>query len=66
MPSFGGKVPDSQIWQLVAYVRSLSALTPTSTRSARTEHMMYTPGSQSLQKPERPRQSFEPPASVQP
>ena len=23
MPSFGGRIPDSQIWQLVAYVRSL-------------------------------------------
>ena len=24
MPSFGGHIPDDQIWQLVAYVRSLS------------------------------------------
>jgi len=24
MPSFRGKIPDSQVWQLVAYVRSLS------------------------------------------
>jgi cytochrome c oxidase cbb3-type subunit III len=24
MPAFGGRIPDDQIWQLVAYVRSLS------------------------------------------
>jgi cytochrome c oxidase cbb3-type subunit 3 len=66
MPSFGGKIPSYQIWQLVAYVRSLSGLTPASTRSARTDHMMYTPGAPNLQKPEKPKQSFRPPASEQP
>ena len=24
MPAFGGRIPDSQVWQLVAYVRSMS------------------------------------------
>ena len=24
MPAFGGRIPDDQVWQLVAYVRSLS------------------------------------------
>ncbi|HEY3460111.1 MAG TPA: c-type cytochrome, partial [Casimicrobiaceae bacterium] len=24
MPSFGGHIPDNEVWQLVAYVRSLS------------------------------------------
>jgi cytochrome c oxidase cbb3-type subunit III len=28
MPSFRGKVPDYQVWQLVAYVRSMSRLVP--------------------------------------
>jgi cytochrome c oxidase cbb3-type subunit 3 len=28
MPSFRGKLPDYQIWQIAAYVRSLSGLTP--------------------------------------
>ncbi|MGN6183126.1 MAG: c-type cytochrome [Thermoanaerobaculia bacterium] len=28
MPSFGGKIPDYQIWQLAGYVRSLSGLAP--------------------------------------
>jgi cytochrome c oxidase cbb3-type subunit III len=26
MPSFGGHIPDNEVWQLVAYVRSLSGL----------------------------------------
>ncbi|NOK36042.1 cytochrome C [Corallococcus exercitus] len=26
MPSFRGKIPDTQVWQLVAYVRSMSGL----------------------------------------
>src|SRR5438309_135480 len=34
MPSFAGKIPSPQIWQLVTYVRSLSGLTPMSGRSA--------------------------------
>ncbi len=28
MPSFRGKVPDYQVWQLVSYVRSMSRLVP--------------------------------------
>ena len=66
MPSFGGKIPSPQIWQLVAYVRSLSALTPSGTRSARTEHMMYPPGSQTLMQSLKPKQSTRPPASEMP
>ena len=66
MPSFGSRIPTSQVWQIVAYVRSLSALTPSATRSARTDHMMYLPGSQSLQKPAEPKQSTRPPAAEMP
>jgi cytochrome c oxidase cbb3-type subunit III len=29
MPSFRGRIPEAQAWQLVAYVRSLSGLVPT-------------------------------------
>ena len=28
MPSFRGRIPDDQVWQLVAYVRSMSGLVP--------------------------------------
>ena len=33
MPSFRGKIPDDQIWQLVAYVRSLSGHAPKDARA---------------------------------
>ena len=61
MPSFGSRVPAPQVWMLVAYVRSLSALTPAYSRSARPDHMMYSPGSQSLQKPATPKSNTRPP-----
>jgi cytochrome c oxidase cbb3-type subunit 3 len=66
MPSFGGKIPTSQVWQIVSYVRSLSSLTPSAARSSRSEHMMMSPGSQSLSRAEKPKQSFRPPASEMP
>ena len=66
MPSFAGKIPSPQIWQLVTYVRSLSAQNSTGARSARSDHMMMYPGSNSLQDPEKPKQSFRPPASEMP
>jgi cytochrome c oxidase cbb3-type subunit 3 len=39
MPSFGGRIPDQQVWQLVAYVRSLSGLVPKTNSSTRSDHM---------------------------
>lgn len=66
MPSFAGKIPSSQLWQIVAYVRSLSGLTPQSARSSRPDHMMSAPGSQMLQAAERPKQSFRPPPAEMP
>ncbi|MBV9773981.1 MAG: c-type cytochrome [Gemmatimonadetes bacterium] len=39
MPSFRGKIDDAQLWQLVAYVRSLSGATPRDTWPARSDHM---------------------------
>jgi cytochrome c oxidase cbb3-type subunit 3 len=35
MPAFGGKIPEQQLWQLVAYVRSLSAMVPLDVRPSR-------------------------------
>lgn len=66
MPSWGGRIPDQNVWELVAYVRSLSALTPSGTRAARSDHMMVKPGSQSLVEPAKPRASGIPPAAVGP
>ena len=39
MPSFRGKLPDYQIWQISAYVRSLSGLTPKSAAPGRDDDM---------------------------
>ena len=39
MPSFRGRIDNGQLWQLVAYVRSMSGLTPRDTWPARADHM---------------------------
>jgi cytochrome c oxidase cbb3-type subunit 3 len=39
MPAFGGKIPDQQVWQLVAYVRSMSGLIRKDVRSGRNDDM---------------------------
>jgi len=39
MPSWGGHIPDYQIWQLVTYVRSMSNLEPQNVTPARAEEM---------------------------
>ena len=66
MPSFAGKIPTSQVWQLVAYVRSLSAQNSTGARSSRADNMMMYPGSQSLQDRVKPVKSTTPPAAEMP
>lgn len=43
MPSWKYKLNNQQIWQLVAYVRSLSGLTPKGARPNREDHMMVKP-----------------------
>ena len=39
MPSFRNKLPDYQVWQLVAYVQSMSGQNPIDTSSGRSDHM---------------------------
>jgi len=43
MPSWKYRLTNDQIWKLVAYVRSLSGLTPKGARPARDDHMMVKP-----------------------
>jgi cytochrome c oxidase cbb3-type subunit 3 len=43
MPSFRNKIPEQQVWRLVAYVRSMSGLVPSSARSARDDAMQTRP-----------------------
>ena len=39
MPSFGGKIPDYQVWEIAAYVRSLSGLASKGAAPGREDHM---------------------------
>ena len=39
MPSWGGRIPESQIWQLVAFVRSLSGKEPLNATGSRSDHL---------------------------
>jgi cytochrome c oxidase cbb3-type subunit 3 len=39
MPTFRGKIPDNQVWQLVAYVRSLCGLVAFDAAGGRDDHM---------------------------
>jgi cytochrome c oxidase cbb3-type subunit III len=39
MPAFAGKIPDYQLWQLAAYVRSISGLAPKIAAPNRSDHM---------------------------
>jgi cytochrome c oxidase cbb3-type subunit 3 len=39
MPAYRGRIDQGQLWQLVAYVRTLSGLTPPDTWPVRSDHM---------------------------
>ena len=39
MPAFGGRIPDQQVWQLVAYVQSLSGQVRTDAATSRNDDM---------------------------
>lgn len=43
MPSFRGRIPEAQAWQLVAYVRSLSGLVPKQSAPGRSDWMASAP-----------------------
>jgi cytochrome c oxidase cbb3-type subunit III len=45
MPAFGGRIPDQQVWQLVAYVQSMSGRVPKDAAPSRDDNM-------SVKKPE--------------
>lgn len=65
MPSFGGKVATTQIWQLVAYVRSLSGWVRKDVAPGRDDAMQVKPQEQEIGE-RHPRQSFTPPSSERP
>ena len=41
MPSFRNRIPDQQVWQLVAYVQSMNGLAPIDVLPSRSDHMRY-------------------------
>jgi cytochrome c oxidase cbb3-type subunit 3 len=49
MPAFGGKIPEQQLWQLVAYVRSLSGQLSKDVSTTRSDHMSIMPSEQRLE-----------------
>lgn len=53
MPAFGGRLPEVQIWQLVAYVRALSAMVPLDVRPGRPDALSGAPVP-SVRSPEPP------------
>jgi cytochrome c oxidase cbb3-type subunit 3 len=54
MPAFGGRVPEAQIWMLVAYVQSLGGGVPKAAQSARADEL--SPRLDSIQQLDRPKQ----------
>jgi cytochrome c oxidase cbb3-type subunit 3 len=53
MPSFRGRIPEAQAWQIVAYVRSLSGLVTQTAAPNRGDTMSGSPP-ESRRKPDRP------------
>ncbi|MBP2312158.1 c-type cytochrome [Azospirillum soli] len=47
MPSFRSKIPDQQVWQLAAYVRSMQRAVRKDVAPGRDDHMSASPGEQS-------------------
>jgi len=62
MPAFGGKIVTDQIWQLVAYVRSMSGLLRKDIAAGRSDDMQVRSQEQSSEKA-RPVQSATPPSA---
>jgi cytochrome c oxidase cbb3-type subunit 3 len=65
MPSFGGHIPDNEVWQLVAYVRSLSGLAPGTAAPNRAD-AMHVKKPESQAEKQTPVVSGVPAASVRP
>lgn len=61
MPRFGGVLREQQVWQLAAYVRSLSGLVPKDAASGRDDHMQVKPQEQSLPEMQPPVLAGSPP-----
>ena len=50
MPSFRNRIPEYQVWEIVAYVRSLSGLLPSDVAPSRSDELHVKPPEQSMPK----------------
>jgi cytochrome c oxidase cbb3-type subunit III len=66
MPSFGGKLPDYQVWELVAYVRSMSGQLPSDVAPSRSDQMPVAKAEQARQKEHPSDQNQQPVQKVKP
>jgi cytochrome c oxidase cbb3-type subunit 3 len=62
MPSYAGKIADQQVWQLVAYVRSMSGRLRKDVRPNRSDHINVKEA-ESVKTPERPTGTGVPPSA---
>ena len=63
--AFGGKLATSQVWQLVAYIRSMSGLLAKDVAPGREDALYGAPQEQSTSE-QRPVESSRPPQAEQP
>jgi cytochrome c oxidase cbb3-type subunit III len=64
MPSFGGHIPEDQVWQIVAYVRSMSGLLSKDVAPSRSDSIST--GQPENARPEQKPQPEKPPAPTPP
>ena len=65
MPSFRGRVSNTEAWAIAAYVRSMSGLTPQGARASRADAMMPS-SNEALRSAQKPKLSSFPPAAERP
>jgi cytochrome c oxidase cbb3-type subunit 3 len=66
MPSFGGKLPEYQVWELVAYVRSMSGQLPSDVAPSRSDQMAVAKAEQARPKEHPADQNQQPVQKVKP
>jgi cytochrome c oxidase cbb3-type subunit 3 len=65
MPSWGGRIPENEVWELVAYVRSMSGLVDKTAAPARKDALQSKPAENRMDR-RPPVPSGTPPASERP
>ena len=61
MPSYGGHIPDDQIWQITAYVRTLSGQVPKPERPTRNDELFPHPSEQAMPRKQPQTEKASPP-----